>query len=131
MIFIKKSICLRKEVVRELIKVKDNLFLNRNIKNLINNLTNTNNSKEAYLKLKEILEPDPEGFKLLYCYLQAALLSHNEFNKLNIPENIYISTMKAFTRLLKDDKKRFGKYTFRKGWWLYKFTSATFLESEN
>lgn len=32
--------------------------------------------------------------------------------------------MKAFTRMLKEDRDLQGHYTFNKGWWLYRFLNA-------
>lgn len=119
-----KAIGLPKEIRLELEEVKPQCN-SEEIKRQIRYLLDRNKSESAYKDLKKLLSSDPGNLKLLYCYLEAAILCHKTFKENNISDDIYFLSMKAFTRLLEEDKTLNSKYIFDKGWWLHRFTSGT------
>lgn len=66
---------------------------------------------------------DPQGYKLLTVYLSAALLTKDAYAAKGISENVFVDTMKCFTRFVKEHFVTFGVYGFDRGWWVYRQTS--------
>lgn len=72
----------------------------------------------GYNNLKSILGDDPDGFRMLTCLLSLALNTKEEYEHKGIPEDIFIATMKIFTRFLKEHEDGYGTYQFKWGWWV-------------
>jgi hypothetical protein len=71
----------------------------------------------ALESLKCLLGSDEDGMKILTYQLQCACDTYAEFEKLCISKEIFIATMKFFTRFLKDHKDRHGSYRYVWAWW--------------
>lgn len=67
--------------------------------------------------LTKYLTPDEEGLKMLTCQLIAACRSYEKYKEMGIPDDIYIGTMKFFSRFLYHHKKIYGEYKYVWGWW--------------
>jgi hypothetical protein len=75
-----------------------------------------NQLTEAYQK---------ESFTELALYLYAAALSWETiYQPLHISKDIYIATMKAFTRFVLEHFRVTGKYVFDRGFWMWRYTSG-------
>ena len=72
----------------------------------------------GYNKLKDILGDDPDGFKILTCMLIFALNTHEVYKSKGIPQEIFVSTMKFFTRFINEHMVSFGDYRFVWAWWV-------------
>lgn len=72
---------------------------------------------EGLAQLKESLGDDPGGMKRLCCMLRCALAAKSEYDRLGIPETIYVDTMSAFSRFVREHKESFGCYGFDRGSW--------------
>ena len=73
--------------------------------------------------LKTILSPDPDGFKILFVMLESALISYRKYQQRGISEEIYLATMKGFTRVLHENFAAFHKLTFDRSWWMGRLLS--------
>lgn len=119
-----QRIALPEVVAKKLIDLEETLNFT-GYDHFIRDLNNKDKAKEQAFKLKALLEPDPDRFKLLYCYLKAAEKAWSFYQEKGISEEIYIATMKGFTRMLEETRNRFGEYNFDKAWWLYRFTDLS------
>ncbi|MBR3972769.1 MAG: DUF5596 domain-containing protein [Oscillospiraceae bacterium] len=72
---------------------------------------------EGLIQLKESLGEDPGGFKRLCSMLRCALKAKDEYDRLGISEEIYVDTMAAFSRFVREHKESFGSYGFNRGFW--------------
>lgn len=72
---------------------------------------------EGLEQLKEFLGDDPAGFKRLCCMLRCALRAKTEYTHLGISEKIYVDTMGAFSRFVREHKASYGSYGFDRGFW--------------
>ncbi|MDE7312488.1 MAG: acyltransferase domain-containing protein [Eubacterium sp.] len=79
----------------------------------------------AYRQLKECFAHDTGQFCMLYCQLEAARRIWGKYQEKQIPENIYVYTMKCFPRFLEECKKKNGRMFFDRGWWTYRQTSMS------
>lgn len=77
----------------------------------------------AYEKLKTSLGDDPGSWKMLACQLECAGRDYVDYRKLGISEEIYIATMKCFSRFLGECRKNTGCEEFDRGWWTWRQTS--------
>lgn len=68
-------------------------------------------------QLHEALGDDPQGIKGLCCMLRCALLARETYNKLGIPEEIYVATMGAFSRFVREHMESYGFYGFHREIW--------------
>jgi hypothetical protein len=76
----------------------------------------SNQLTEAYKK---------ESFTELALYLYAAAYSWETiYQPLGISKDIYIATMKAFTRFVREHFRVTGKYVFDRGFWMWRYTSG-------
>jgi len=68
-------------------------------------------------QLKEALGEDPRGMKRLCCMLRCALRAKDQYDRLGIPDQIYIDTMAAFSRFVREYQESYGCYGFNRGFW--------------
>lgn len=68
-------------------------------------------------QLKEALGEDPGGFRRLCCMLRCALKAKAEYDRLGISEEIYLETMGAFSRFVREHRESYGFYGFNRGSW--------------
>ncbi len=73
--------------------------------------------------LHEGLSPDEDGAKILSAMLEAATVSEREYAKLGIPHEIYIATMKCFSRFVREHREKYGSWGFSTWWWAGRQTS--------
>lgn len=72
---------------------------------------------KAYIALSEIVGDEFPSIKMLCCYLRAALITYENYQKLGIDDEIYIETMKFFTRFIGECLERRGKLGFDRAAW--------------
>ena len=75
-------------------------------------------------QLKEALGDDPRGMKRLCSMLRCALRARAEYQRLGIPETIYVDTMAAFSRFVREHMDSYGCYGFDRGSWTPRQVSA-------
>lgn len=72
---------------------------------------------EGLQQLKDALGEDPVGMKRLCCMLRCALKAKEDYDRLGIPEKIYVDTMAAFSRFVREHRESYGSYGFDRGFW--------------
>ena len=74
--------------------------------------------EEAIKELQGALEPDEDGMKILWELLNIVCgYTYGEYVQRNIPEDVFIATMKFCTRFLEEHYERYGVYKFSSAWW--------------
>ena len=68
-------------------------------------------------QLKERLEPDPLGIRMLTCHLLCALKTWENYQALGIDDEIFLSTMDCFPRFVGEHLVSFGTYGFDRWFW--------------
>ncbi|WP_290154465.1 acyltransferase domain-containing protein [uncultured Dubosiella sp.] len=76
-------------------------------------------SRQAYIGLKTALGEDADGWKMLWCQLVCASRQRKRYET----DEVYIETMKAFSRFVNECRRRTGKYRFDRGWWTWRQVS--------
>jgi len=72
---------------------------------------------EGLAQLKEALGEDPGGFKRLCCMLRCGLKAGEQYDRLGISRQIYLDTMGAFSRFVREHMESYGCYGFDRGSW--------------
>lgn len=67
------------------------------------------------------LRPDPDGIGELAGHLQAAL---NAYETYPFSDDIFIDTMKCFTRFVREHLESYGRYGFDRGFWTVRQVSG-------
>lgn len=67
--------------------------------------------------LKKYMEPDDDGLKMLTCQLYAACNTYEKYKDLGILDEVYVETMKFFSRFLYSHNEIYGEYKYVWGWW--------------
>lgn len=80
-------------------------------------LTREETWSQGLEQLREALGEDPGGFKRLCCMLRCALKAKTEYDRLGISEQIYVDTMAAFSRFVREHQESYGCYGFDRGSW--------------
>ncbi len=75
-------------------------------------------------QLKEALGEDPRGMKRLCCMLRCALRAKAEYDRQGISEEIYVDTMGAFSRFVREHMESYGCYGFDRGTWTTRQVSS-------
>lgn len=79
---------------------------------------------EGLNQLKDTLGEDPGGMKRLCSMLRCALRAKADYNRMGISEEIYVDTMAAFSRFVREHKESYGCYGFDRGFWTPRQVSA-------
>ena len=90
------------------------------IEGYVNQLMDIRLAANAYPALKMQFQDDSDNWKMLYCQLECARRTYSKYQEKNIPDKIYIDTMKCFSRFIKECKKKNGRAYFDRGWWTYR-----------
>lgn len=91
----------------------------------IEQMTHMETAAKAYKYLKALFKEDEDNIKMLYCQLEGARQAYDKYEEKHIPRDIYISTMKCFTRFLNECKEINGRMFFDRGWWTYRQVSMS------
>lgn len=68
-------------------------------------------------ELKNRIGEDPSGFYILSELLSYACEAYDEYQKAQIPDSVFVETMKFCTRFLGEHKQTHGCYAFIWAWW--------------
>lgn len=68
-------------------------------------------------RIRDEIGEDEDGIGILWEELSIAVQSYEEYEKKEIPVNIFIDTMKFCTRFLLEYHKLYSRYCFIWGWW--------------
>lgn len=71
----------------------------------------------ALQRLKDSLGTDEDGMKILTCQLKCVCDTYRNYEAMGIDQEIFIATMKFFTRFLQDYKDKHGSYHYVWAWW--------------
>lgn len=116
---IMELIDIQDEVFKIVLEIDKKLDYSKYSKEILE-LQNIDTAAEARLKLQEMLAPDEKNFKMLTIMLHTMIYSYENYQKMNIDDNIFIETMKAFTRFIKEAYVANGVYSFDRDWWSYR-----------
>lgn len=83
-------------------------------------LTDISTAPGAYEKLKEILGEDEDNIKMLACQLICAVRDYEKYEAAGMSREIYVDTMKCFSRFIGECMEKTGRYAFDRGWWTYR-----------
>ncbi len=107
------------EMVEQLVQIEKDFSLVE-VEKFLQEMLQRETAERAYNELSEYLKEDKGNMKMLYCQLECARRTYENYKELQISEKIYIDTMKCFTRFAKECKKKNGAYFFDRGWWTYR-----------
>lgn len=119
-----RKICLPQDVVAEIPAVWANLEMAA-ISSHINAIVKPDTRENAYKALKDLFDDaDSKGFKMLVSYLYAALHTREIYVQKGIDEDIFVDTMKCFSRQVNEHLMAFGYYGYDRGSWTVRHLSA-------
>jgi len=72
---------------------------------------------EALAELQAILDEDPDNIKILSCMLKASADVYEIYKGKGICDEIYIDTMKCYTRFIDETYRMTNKLYFDRYWW--------------
>ena len=105
------------EVVREKLIKHENEIDFAGIETEITKMNNVDTWEEEREKLTAFLAPDENGLKMLTCQLHEVCNRYKEYKDMGISDDIFIDTMKFFSRFLYAYNKIFGEYQYVWAWW--------------
>lgn len=118
-----KIIDLNPEVTKQVLYYYENIdFIN--LSPFFAELSSRQTWDEGNNNIKNNLGDDPDGFKMLTCMLVNALHTHAVYIEKGIPEDIFIATMKFFTRFINEHMAIYGTYRFLWAWWVVRQLSC-------
>ncbi len=83
--------------------------------------------EEGRAALAAHLGDDPDGFGTLAGHLQCALKTYEICRDRGISEDIFIATMKCFTRFVCEHRESYGRYGFDRDFWTVRQLSGVLL----
>lgn len=112
------------DVVKRLSDIDDGLSdAERN--SYVMRLTDVSEYDEAWRQLKQRLRDDSCGLKMLCVMLNAACVSYKNYRQLNIPDNVFVATMKCFSRFASEYMRQYGCFGFDREFWVGRQLSLT------
>ena len=79
---------------------------------------------EGLKEVKQELGEDPLGIRMLTAQLRCALQAWETYEKLGLSREIYVDTMAAFSRFVREHRDSFGCYGFDRGFWTVRQVSC-------
>lgn len=110
---------LQTEMIQKLRLVSEKIDLEQ-IDLYLEQLMDMKTAIQSYKYLKILFEEDIDNMKMLYCQLECARRAFDKYQEKHITKNVYIDTMKCFTRFIGECKKKHGRMFFDRGWWTYR-----------
>lgn len=110
------------EVVAKLDSCAESLQVKR-VEPFLVGMMERRSAADSYHALKDFLQGDEDGFQMLFCQLECVRRIHETYRERQIPEAIFVETMKCFQRFLRETGERTGRIYFDRGWWTYRQTS--------
>lgn len=117
---------LQPEMVQKLESVRESIPLGIDIESIepyLEQLMDIESAAQSYDYLKKLFQDDQDHLKMLYCQLECARRVFARYQEKHIPKDIYVDTMRCFTRFIEECKKKNGRMFFDRGWWTYRQTS--------
>lgn len=90
-------------------------------------LFDINKGMEAYESIDAFCGRECNGLKALAVYLMSALHTKEIYQERGIDLDIYIKTMKMFTRFVNEYMNSYGEYGFDRGFWVYRILSVNLM----
>ena len=84
-------------------------------------------SRASYEQLREALGNDPDGSKILTCYLLAAAKTLENYARVGIDSNVFFDTVGCFPRFIGETLERKGVLAFDRAHWAYRHLNMTLL----
>ena len=81
--------------------------------------------EEGLETLRRQLEPDPLGYRMLTAQLRCALKTKDFYEAHGLSHEIYVATMAAFSRFVKEHRESFGVYGFDRDFWTVRQITGT------
>ena len=97
---------------------KSSLFSDSEVKISMEKLFDKKTWGAGLAELKQHIGNDTDGFGILACELCCALKSFELYEKYGISEQIYVDTMKCFSRFVGEHMESYGRYGFDREWWV-------------
>ncbi len=86
-------------------------------------MNNSTTWERAIEELTKLIAPDETGLKLLTCQLYAVCNTYEKYKDMGISDDIFIDTMKFFSRFINFHNKVYGQYNYVWGWWSVRLIS--------
>lgn len=117
-----ERIGLQAEIVQKLRGIREKIDWTE-FDSCLKQLMDEKTAASAYENLKTQLGEDEECIKMLCCQLECARRAFAGYQEKQIPDTIYMDTMKCFPRFLEECRKKTGRMFFDRGWWTYRQVS--------
>ena len=105
-----------KVVQEKVIKYEKEIYF-KSIENEMVQMNDPATWEKALEGLTKYIAPDEDGLKMLTCQLYAACNKYGKYKDLGISDEIYVGTMKFFSRFLYSYNEIYGEYKYVWGWW--------------
>lgn len=92
-------------------------LLNGDFQKQVTKLVNPHCWEAARESLKEVLQPDKSGLKMLLVMLTACGYTYEAYREKGIEDSIFVETMNCFPRFVNEHKVSYGNYGFDRDFW--------------
>ena len=105
------------EVIKERVLVFSEEFDFSAVKKILEDFRDYKKIKSARLELQDILGEDEDGIKILTCMLKASANLYDVYKAKGIRDEVYVETMKCYTRFISETYRMTSRYYFDRYWW--------------
>lgn len=78
---------------------------------------------EAHQKIVAAFPDDVGSLHSMCCQLEVVRRQYDKYMEMGISEEIFVDTMKAFTRFVGEHFEKYGEYVYDRDWWSYRQVS--------
>lgn len=90
---------------------------------LIEQLMQRETAAKAHEQVVAAFPEDEGNLRAMTCQLEAVRRQYDNYQRMGISEEIFVETMKCFTRFAEECFVKTGSYYFDRGWWSYRQVS--------
>ena len=105
------------EVIKERVLAFSEEFDFSAVEKILEDFRDYKKMKSARLELQEILGEDENRIKILTCMLRASANLYDVYKENGISDEVYVETMKCYTRFISETYRMTGKHYFDRYWW--------------
>lgn len=105
------------DVIKERVLEFSEEFDFSTVEKLFENFRDYKKIKSARLELQGILGEDEDRIKMLACMLKASANLYDLYKSKGISDEVYVETMKCYTRFINETHRMTGSYYFDRQWW--------------
>lgn len=93
------------------------------VESSLNLMMNRETAEQAHKEILAAFPEDEGSLRSMICQLEVVRRQYDKYMEMGISEEIFVDTMKAYTRFVGEHYEKYGEYVYDRDWWSYRQAS--------